>query len=122
METGQQILDAVLEYFRSGFYGVNGAAGAFDRHLAAYYHDRLAADFHGRARCGVPRIVVLDVMIPVLARSGRVSLCRRSSRPSYWQNLLKLYAGYLIVVSVFFLVKRLLRRRALGFVIAALVV
>jgi hypothetical protein len=107
MESGQQVLDAVLEYFRSGFYSVNGVKGLLIAILGAYYLHEWRRVFV-IALGAVALHVVLDVLIPIIVRSGPFAL-PPIVEPSYWQMLLKLYAGYLIVISVFFLVKRLLR-------------
>jgi hypothetical protein len=107
MESAQQILDAVTEYFRSGFYNVNGVKGLLIALLAAYYLTEWRRIFVV-ALGGVAAHVVLDVMIPVIVVSAPFAL-PPIVEVSYWQTLLKLYAGYLIVISVFFLVKRLLQ-------------
>jgi hypothetical protein len=107
METGQQVFDAVMEYFRSGFYSVNGLKGLLIAILAAYYLIEWRRIFIV-ALGAVAAHVVLDVLIPVIVWSGPFAL-PPIVEPSYWQMLLKLYAGYLIVISVFFLVKRLMQ-------------
>ena len=107
MEFVQQVLDAVMEYFRSGFYSVNGVKGLLIAILAAYYLHEWRRIFIV-ALGAVAAHVVLDVMIPVIVASAPFAL-PPIVEPSYWQMLLKLYAGYLIVISVFFLVKRLLQ-------------
>lgn len=107
MESGQQVLDAVLEYFRSGFYSVNGVKGLLIAIFAAYYLHEWRRIFVV-ALSAVAVHVVLDVLIPVISQSARFEL-PPIVEVSYWQGLLRLYAGYLIVISVFFLIKRLLR-------------
>jgi hypothetical protein len=103
----QPVLDAVMEYFRSGFYSVNGVKGLLIAIIAAYYMHEWRRVFFV-ALGAVAAHVVLDVMLPVIVSSAAFAM-PPLVEPGYWQNLLKLYAGYLIVISVFFLVKRLLQ-------------
>ena len=121
METGQQILDAVTEYFRSGFYSVNGLKGLLIARrdplalrglvlialAAAYYLSEWRRVFVV-ALGAVAAHVLLDVLIPVILTSAPFVL-PPLVEVSYWQGLLRLYAGFLIVISVFFLIKRLLQ-------------
>ncbi len=108
MEQVQEILNAVLEYFQSGFYKVNAVQGLLIAAIAAYVMPNWRRIWVIAAGAVVAH-VVLDIVIPVLARSGSFHLPPLVEL-EYWKYLLKLYAGYLIVVSVFFLAKRVLLR------------
>ena len=108
MEQVQEVLSAVLSYFQAGFYRVNGVQGLLIAAVFAYMMPRW-----GRllvtALGAVVAHAVLDVMVPVLARSAAFQLPPLVEIED-WKYLLSIYAGYLIVISVFFLVKSLLLR------------
>lgn len=108
MEMVQEILNIVLGIVQAGFYRVNGVQGLLVAVAFAYLMPRW-----GRllvtALGAVVAMVILEVMVPVLARSAAFHL-PPLVEVEYWKYLGSLYAGFLIVISVFFLVKTLLLR------------
>jgi hypothetical protein len=56
---------------------------------------------------------MLSVMLPVLSTGAAFKLPPLVEL-SYWKQLLALAAGYLIIISVFFIVKTVVLRRAVG--------
>lgn len=108
METVQPYLNEVTTFFQSGFYSVNAVQGLLIAAIAAYYlHDwrRIVVIALG----AVVVHAIIDVMIPILGGRGALRLPPLVEL-EYWRYLLKLYAGYLIVISVFYLVKKVVLR------------
>ena len=102
----QEVIRAILEYFQSGFSSVNAAQGLIIGAVAAYVMPQWRR-LPVIVACAVIGHVALDVMLPVLAKSGSFRL-PPLLEVDYWRYLLQLYAGFLVVVSVFYLVKSLL--------------
>jgi hypothetical protein len=112
MEQVQEIFQTIWSYFQFGFYQVNTVKGLLIAAIVAY--------MMGNWRQLVPSTllavlvhVILSVMIPVLA-SGSAFKLPPLVELSYWNGMLSLFAGYLIVVSVFFIVKTVVLRRSGG--------
>jgi hypothetical protein len=99
-----QYLNPLLDWLQSGFNQVNAAQGLAIALLAAVLMSKwlqlpmvtlLATIVHA----------VIDAAIPIIAGRSAVKL-PPLVEPAYWQYLSALFAGYLIIVSVFFLAKR----------------
>ena len=105
MEQAKEVLQIVLSYFQTGFYHVNGVQGLLIAAVLAYMMPawrRLPVT----ALIAVIANVALTVMIPVLANGAAFKL-PPVVEVDYWKYLASLFAGYLIVISIFFLVKSL---------------
>ncbi len=108
MEIAQQIVDTLAAYFQSGFYRVNAVQGLIIAAAAAYLMGSWRRIFIV-ALGAVVAHAVFDVMLPVLANGGAFRLPPLVEL-EYWKYLLRLYAGYLIVISVLYVVKRVVLR------------
>lgn len=110
METVQPYLNDVTAYFQSGFTSVNAVQGLLIAAVAAYY----LSDWRRILVIALGAVIVhavIDVMMPILGGRGALRLPPLVEL-EYWRHLLRLYAGYLIVISVFYVVKRLVARGA----------
>ena len=110
MEQALDILDLVWSYFRLGFYAVNNVQGlvigvAFAYMMAGW------RQLPGSTLLAVLVHVAFAVLLPVLSNGAALRLPPLVEL-SFWQRALELGAGYLIVISLFFLVKVLVLRRA----------
>ena len=56
--------------------------------------------------------LIAEVMLPVIANRGRFELPANLIDVSYWRSAAALYLGYLIVIAVFFFIKRKVMPRA----------
>jgi hypothetical protein len=106
MQEAKDVLQIILSYFQTGFYHVNGVQGLLIAAVLAYMMPswrRLPVT----AVVAVIANVALTVMIPVLSNGAAFKL-PPVVEIEYWKYLASLFAGYLIVVSIFFLVKSLM--------------
>jgi hypothetical protein len=106
MGSGGQILTDAVAFLQSALESVSGIKGLAIALLGAYH----LADWQrvfAVALGAMAAHVLIDAVIPV-AWSGAMALPPFAD-VAYGAYLLKLYAGYLIVISVFFLVKSLLK-------------
>lgn len=90
---------------RDGFSHVNGALGIIIALVAAYMlHSwkRLWAIALGATVVHL----ISEIMIPVLANQARFGLPADLLELSYWRTAAALYLGYLIVIAVFFFIKK----------------
>jgi hypothetical protein len=99
------ILNQIVGFFQTGFYGVNVAQGLIIAAIAAYLMNDWRRVLVVALGCVFAHLLV-DVMLPVF-RGGAFRL-PPLVETGFWINFLRLYAGYLIVVNVFYVVKRLL--------------
>ncbi len=99
----------ILYFFRDGlhegFAHVNGALGLIIALVAAYM---LASwkRIWAMALGATLTHLIAEVMIPVLANQTRFALPENLLDWSYWRTAIALYLGYLIVIAVFFFVKK----------------
>ncbi|MFM9865654.1 MAG: hypothetical protein ACKVRO_18835 [Micropepsaceae bacterium] len=99
------ILNQIVGFFQTGSYGVNVAQGLIIAAVAAYIMNDWRRVLVVALACVFAHLAV-DVMLPVF-RGGAFRL-PPLVETGFWVNFLRLYAGYLIVVNVFYAVKRLL--------------
>ena len=100
-----EILNQIISFFQTGFYGVNVAQGLIIAIIAAYLMTDWRRVLVVALGCVFAHLLV-DVMLPVF-RGGAFRL-PPLVETGFWINFLRLYAGYLILVNVFYAVKRLL--------------
>lgn len=104
LETVQPWIDWIWEYFRVGFHDVNAILGLLIAIGAAYFLSRYNRIFV-IALGAVIFYVIASVMIPVIANNAAFRL-PPIVEGEYWQKLVALYAGFLLVITVFYIVKR----------------
>ncbi len=109
METVWLYLDQALDFMRRGYANVNAVQGLLIALVATYLlHDyrRILAISLGATLVHL----AVDLMLPVLADNAAFSLPDIFAR-WYWEYALSLFVGFVIVISIFFLIKRVLLRR-----------
>ena len=104
----QPYIDWLWEYFRVGFHDVNGVLGLLIAIIATYFLGKYSRIFVV-ALGAVVFYVLAQVMIPVVANNAAFRL-PPIVESSYWQSLIALYAGFLIVITLFYIVKRTVLR------------
>lgn len=108
MEQALGVLDPVWPYFRSGFYLVNNLQGLMIGAVCALFMNRLWR---------LPAFALLASLLFLLL--GAIPDIRQGVAPglppivelSFWQQLLRLCAGYLIVIPIFHVFKLLVLRQ-----------
>ena len=98
-------VNSVVHFFQSGFYGVNVAQGLIISAIAAY----MLSDWRRILVASLFAVFAhfaVDIMLPVF-RGGAFRLPPLVEM-DFWWNFLRLWAGYLIVINVFYAVKRAL--------------
>jgi len=104
MEIVQSYIDWIWEYFRAGFHDVNAILGLLIAIVAAYFLSKYNRIFVV-ALGALIFYVIAQVMIPVIANNAAFRL-PPLVEGEYWQRLIAIYAGFLIIISVFYLVKK----------------
>lgn len=104
MQTVQSYIDWIWEFFRVGFHDVNAILGLLIAIGAAYFLSKYNRIFVV-ALGALIFYVVAQVMIPVIANNGAFRL-PPIVEGDYWRHLVAIYAGFLIIISVFYLVKK----------------
>jgi hypothetical protein len=104
MEIVQSYIDWIWEYFRVGFHDVNAILGLLIAIVAAYFLSKYNRIFVV-ALGALIFYVIAQVMIPVIANNAQFRL-PPLVESEYWQRLIAVYAGFLIIISVFYLVKK----------------
>lgn len=107
MESVQQILNDIWAYFQDGFYKVNAIQGLLIAIVAAYLLHKWSRVFV-IALGAVLVYVIIDVMVPVI--QGAQFKLPPVVEVEYWKYLLTLYAGFIVIITVFYIIKRLLLR------------
>ena len=105
-----QTVNAVLDFFREGFNQVNALEGLIIALVAALF----VPAWHrvwGVALGATLVTVIVNALMPVLADHAAFRL-PPLMEPGYWRFLAVLFVGYLIVIGVFFFLKRLFLREA----------
>lgn len=102
-------LQPVLDFFRQGFSTVNGVQGLIIALVAALLlpsWGRLIVFVIGATLVHL----LVDILLPVIANNAALRLPDILAMP-FWRYVAVLLAGYLIVISVLALLKRLLLKR-----------
>ena len=98
-----------IYFFRDGihegFLHVNGALGLIIALVAAYMLPSWKRIWAIALGATVAHLLA-EVLIPVLDNRGRAELPPNLLDWSYWRVAIALYLGYLVVISVFFFVKK----------------
>jgi hypothetical protein len=101
----QQMLNSIWDFFREGFDHVNAVEGLVIALVAAL----LVPAWHRLWAVALGATVVnliVDTLIPVVAYHQTFHL-PPLMEASYWRLALVLFVGYLVVIGVFFFIKRL---------------
>lgn len=104
MQTLQSWIDWIWEFFRVGFHDVNAILGLLIAIAAAYFLSKYNRIFV-IALGALIFYVIAQVMIPVIANNAQFKL-PPLVEGDYWRHLVAIYAGFLIIISVFYLVKK----------------
>jgi hypothetical protein len=103
------MLNTIWDFFRTGFQQVNAVEGLVIALVAAL----LVPAWHRLWAIALGATVVtlvLDTLIPVVAYHQQFRLPPNLLEVSYWMHALVLFVGYLVVIGVFFFIKRLFLR------------
>jgi hypothetical protein len=106
MDTLQSLWNDIADYMQTGFHRINALQGLLIAIGAAYFLHKWTSVFV-MAVGAVLVHVILDVMIPVLGNAAAFRL-PPLVEAEYWRYLLTLYVGYLLVITVFYVIKRVL--------------
>ena len=104
MDTIQAYGNDLLAFLREGFNHVNVVKGLVIAMIAAYFLPQWKR-LWALAAGALLAHLTLDVMIPVLANHAPFKLPALLSE-HFWRFALSLYVGYLLVISVFFVIKK----------------
>jgi hypothetical protein len=106
----QHMLNATWDFFRVGFNEVNAVEGLIIALVAALFvpaWKRVWAVALGATLV----TVIVNALLPVLANHAEFSL-PPLMEPNFWRFVAALFVGYLVVIGVFFFLKRLFLREA----------
>jgi hypothetical protein len=106
--TVQSWADWIWEYFRTGFHDVNQILGLLIAIGAAYFLSKYSRIFV-IALAALVFYVIAEVMIPVVANHAQFQLPNMVEQ-GYWQRLAAIYAGFLLIITVFYVVKKMVLR------------
>jgi len=106
METPTEFWNSLTSYTQAGFHEINAIQGLLIAILAALMLHRWAGVFVAAAGAMVTHLFV-DMLLPVLADGAPFRLPNLVEAP-YWRYALTLYLGYVVVISVFYVIKRAL--------------
>ena len=104
IDMAQPYIDWVWGYFREGFHDVNAILGLLIAIGAAYVLSKYSRIFVV-ALGAVVFYMIAQVMLPVLANNAAFRL-PPLVEGAYWQKMVAIYAGFLIIITVFYIVKR----------------
>ena len=108
LQQAQVWADWLWEYFRVGFHDVNQVLGLLIAIAAAYLLSRYNRIFV-IALGALIAYAIAEVMLPVLANHAEFRLPDMVAG-GYWQRMAAIYAGFLLIITVFYVAKRLLLR------------
>lgn len=108
MESVQPFFDSVLAFMRTGFNEAN-QLNAILIALAATIFMQSWRQWFGIALLAVVVHAMIDVIVPVLAGVGEFRLPPLFDAP-FWQQSIARFVGYLIVIGIFFAIKRVIFR------------
>jgi|KBSSwiStaDraftv2_1062776.scaffolds.fasta_scaffold289803_2 hypothetical protein len=108
MATVQAWLDYIWEFFRSGFHDVNQILGLLIAIVAAYFLSKYSRIFV-IALGALVFYIVAEVMIPVVANHAEFKLPNMVDE-GYWQRMVAIYAGFLLIITVFYVAKKFIFR------------
>lgn len=104
-----EFLQQVLDFFRAGFDQVNAVQGLIIALIAAVLLSSLARLPVFVVGAALVHVLV-DTLLPVLSGGAAIAL-PQVLELSFWRYVATLLAGYLVVILILGLLKRLLLRR-----------
>ncbi|HEX4534538.1 MAG TPA: hypothetical protein VH000_09935 [Rhizomicrobium sp.] len=109
MDNFQNLVNSVWDFFREGFHNVNAVEGLIIALVAT-----ILLSSWGRLwiiALGATLVhLIADILIPVVAKHAAFALPTNLMDMSYWRYAGTLFVGYIIVIAVFFFIKRLFFR------------
>jgi hypothetical protein len=115
MDNFQHYLYEIKDFFRQGFHEgfahVSAMLGLIIALFAAYLLDSWRRIWAMALGATVIHLIA-EVMLPVIVNRSRSELPPKLIELSYWRSAAALYLGYLIVIAVFFFIKRKVMPRA----------
>jgi hypothetical protein len=106
--TVQSWIDWIWAYFQAGFHDVNQILGLLIAIGAAYFLSKYSRIFV-IALGALVFYVIAEVMIPVVANNAPFQLPNMVAE-GYWQRVIALYAGFLLIITVFYVIKKMVLR------------
>lgn len=95
-----------MAYLDTGFAQVNVVQGILIAIIAAFMMYSWGSVFVVAAGAVIAHVLI-DALLPVLNNAGEFRL-PPVTEGDYWKYLLALYLGYIVAISVFYVVKRML--------------
>lgn len=113
----QHTVNVILDFFREGFHQgfaqVNAVLGLIIAVIAAFMLGRWSRLLAVALGATIVHLIA-RVLIPVVANHAAFKLPSNLMDMSYWRGALALYLGYLVVIAVFFLIRRIVFGRGGG--------
>ena len=106
----QHLVNTTWDFFREGFNQVNALEGLIIALIAALFVPAWRRVWAVALGATLVTIIV-NVMLPVLADHAAFRL-PPLTEPHFWHFVAALFVGYLVVIGVFFFLKRLFLREA----------
>ena len=100
-----EIIDFFRQGFHEGFAHVNAVLGLIIALVAAYMLSSWKKIWTMALGATLVHLVS-EVMLPVIVNRSRFELPPNLIDLSYWRSAVALYLGYLIVIAVFFFIKK----------------
>jgi dolichol kinase len=100
-----EIIDFLRDGFRDGFAHVNAILGLIIALIAAY----LLPSFRRLWAVALGATIIhliAEVMLPVLDNRESFHLPPDLLQLSYWRTAIALYLGYLVVIAIFYFIKK----------------
>jgi hypothetical protein len=104
METPTELWNSLTAYTQAGFHEINAIQGLLIAIIAALMLHRWAGVFAIAVGATVTHLFV-DMLLPVLADNAPFRL-PNMVEGAYWRYALTLYLGYIVVISIFYIIKR----------------
>ena len=102
-------LAPIWDFFRSGFEQINVAAGLFIAGVAALLMSRVSR-LPVVAAIALFVTLALDALAPYVENHGAVKLPPLMDPRFWWPFAAALFAGYLVVIGIFYGIKRAILR------------
>ncbi|MBC7767793.1 MAG: hypothetical protein H7124_03320 [Phycisphaerales bacterium] len=108
-----EIIDQAVAYLREGFANINNPKGLLIA-LAATVFLGSWSQWIPVSFVAVIVHIAIEQLAPVLAGEGGAVVLPDFTSESFWTEALVLFLGYLVIIGVFFFVKRLVFRGGKG--------
>ena len=109
MDNFQNLVNSVWDFFREGFQNVNAVEGLIIALIATVLLSSWARLLILAIGATIVHLIA-DILIPVIANHAQFQLPKDLMEVSYWHHALVLFVGYIVVIAVFFFIKRLFFR------------